>query len=112
MQQPRLQQIFHHRRGTTHGVHILHDVLAARLKVGNERHAIADVLEIVDAERDLGRARHGEQMEHGIGGAPQCHDHHHRILKRLARHDVAWLDISLQQVADRRTCLHALFEFA
>ena len=77
-------------------------VLAARLEVGEERHAVADRLEVVDRQRHADRAGHGDQVQHGVRRAAERHDDHHRVLERRARHDVARLDVVLEQIANRR----------
>lgn len=50
-------------------------------------------LEVVDGEFDVERLRHGDQVQDGIGGAPQRHDGHHGVLERRAAHDVLGLQV-------------------
>src|SRR5207249_2948338 len=46
VQQPLVEEHAHHGRDPADGVKILHDVRAARLEVGQERHAVAHALKI------------------------------------------------------------------
>jgi hypothetical protein len=73
---------------------------AAGLQVGQEGHAVADSLEVVDGQRHVHRSRHGNEVQHGVGAAAQGHDDDHRVLERGPGHDVARLDVALQQQAD------------
>ena len=50
-------------------------------KIGQVRHAVADLLEIVDRQRHVHRAGHRDQMQHGIGRAAQGHHHDHRVFE-------------------------------
>ncbi len=77
-------------------------VLAAGLEVGEVRHAVADLLEVVDRQRHVDRAGHRDQVQHGIGRAAERHHDDHRVLERSPGHDVARLEVALEQLADRR----------
>ena len=50
---PRSSRCFHHRRRAAHRVQILLDVFAARLQVGQQRHAIARALEVGQLQRHV-----------------------------------------------------------
>ena len=50
-----------------HLVHILHDVLPRGLEVCDERHAVADALEVVQGEGQAAGVRHGDQVQHCRG---------------------------------------------
>ena len=54
---------------------------AAGLQIGQVRHAVADLLEVVDRQRHLDRAGHRDQMQHGVRRAAQGHDDDHRIFE-------------------------------
>jgi len=70
-------------------VDVERDVLAAGAQVGDDRRALGDALEVLEGERHADRARHRNQVQHGVGRAAEDGDQHHRILERRARHDVA-----------------------
>ena len=50
-------------------------------------------------------------MQHGVGGAAQDGDQHHRVFKCLAGHDVARLDVLFEKIADGGSGSYALVEF-
>ena len=52
----------------THQVHILHDVLARGLEVGDEGDAVRHALEVVQGELKAAGAGHGDQVQHCGGG--------------------------------------------
>ncbi len=60
------------------------------------------LLEVVDRQLDADRAGHGDQMQHGVGRAAERHHQHHRVLERLAGHDVARLEVEFQQMCGSR----------
>ena len=82
-EQALLQQVFHHGRGTTHVVQVFHDVLAAWFQIGQERHPVADRLEIINGQRHLHSARHGDKVQHGIGRPTECHNDNHGIFNLM-----------------------------
>ena len=47
-----LEQEFQHRRNSADFVQVFHHVLTARFQIGQEGHAIADRLEVIDREFD------------------------------------------------------------
>ena len=48
-----LVQVLEHRGRASDLVDVLHDVLARGLEVGNEGHAVADALEVLEVELDM-----------------------------------------------------------
>ena len=48
------------------------------------------------------RAGHRDQVQHGVGRAAEGHHDHHRVLEGRAGHDVARLEVVLEQPPDRR----------
>ena len=66
---PSASSILHHGRSAADLVQIFHHELAARLEIGEQRSSFADFLEIVDREGNADRARHRDQVQHGIGRA-------------------------------------------
>lgn len=69
--------------------------LAVWRHVAEERHAPADRVELLNVELGLSLGREREQVQHPVGRAAQRVHHRDRVLKRLARHDVARADFSL-----------------
>ena len=102
IEQPLTQQQPLHSGHATHVAQFFHDIAARRLEVGQHRRAVGHFLEVVNGQRHIGGARHGDQVHHGVGGAAQCDDHRDGVLKRLARQDVRRLDVLLQQIEQRR----------
>ena len=112
MQQSFVQEVLHHCRGAADVMQIFHHVLAAGLEVGHIRHAVTHRLEVVDGEDHINSARHGDQMQHGVGRAAQRHDHNHGVFERLTGHNIARFDILLQQGAHRLSSPETLVELA
>mmetsp|Transcript_31242 Transcript_31242/g.82783 ORF Transcript_31242/g.82783 Transcript_31242/m.82783 type:complete len:535 (-) Transcript_31242:39-1643(-) len=96
-----LQHVLEHRGRASNGVEVLHDVLAARLEVGDEGRRRREPLEVVERQVDAGGARHGDQVDRGVGRATGDHHKAHGVLEGLHRHDVARLDVVLDAVLQR-----------
>jgi hypothetical protein len=58
----------------------------------------ADAGEVVERQLHPGGVGHGEQVQHGVGGAAEGDDHRDGVLEGLAGHDVARADAALDQV--------------
>ena len=97
-----LEEVLEDGRDAANLVHVLHDVLARRLEVGDERYPVAHGLEVVDAELDAARVRDGDQVQDGVGRAAEDHGEDHGVLERGARHDVARPDVVLEEAAHGR----------
>mmetsp|Transcript_108 Transcript_108/g.282 ORF Transcript_108/g.282 Transcript_108/m.282 type:complete len:220 (-) Transcript_108:614-1273(-) len=109
--QPMLHEILEHSRRATHLVQILHDIFATRLQVGDERHLVANPLEVIQSHLHPARIRHGDQMQHRIRAAPRRHHEHDRILKTGLGHNVPGLDVplhQLEQIPPRQPALNLL----
>ncbi len=102
-----VQQVFHDRRYAADVVQVLHDILAAGFEIGETRGPIADALEVFQGQGHADRARHRNQVNHGVGGTAENDDQHHGVFERLARHDVAGPDVLFQQVPDGLARLQA-----
>ncbi|CAB4823566.1 unannotated protein [freshwater metagenome] len=112
VQKPLGEEVLHDSRRTAHPIDILHQVAATRLKVGKKRDAVADELNVVERERDAGRARDGDKMQRRIGRSTQGHHHRERVRKCRGREDHAGGDLTLKQQAHRDTGACALFRFS
>ena len=55
-------------------VYVYHVVFAGRFGVGQVRHTGCDFVEIFQGELHASFIGDSQQMQHGIGGAAQCHD--------------------------------------
>ena len=108
VQESALEQVLHQGRRSAHAMKIFLDILTARLQVGQQRHAVAGALEVVQRQRDVRCFCDRHQVEHRVGGSPQRHDHRQRVLERLAREDVERLEIALEQGAHGRPGTTAL----
>ena len=98
VQQPGLEQELHHLRDAARAVQVHREVPPGRLEVAQHRHLPPDPLEVVDRPRHAGGVRDGEEVQHGVGRASDGHDHGDRVLDRLARHDVARLQVCLHRL--------------
>lgn len=54
-------------------VDIFHDILAARLQVGNEGCPVGDILEILQGQLDADRVRYSDQVKNSVGRSAQNH---------------------------------------
>ena len=70
----------------------MHDILAARLEVGQVRHFIAQAVEVGERPGDVGFAGDGHQVQDGIGRAAQRQHERVSILQRFSGDDVARFD--------------------
>ena len=89
MQQTGIQQHPLHSRHAADVVEIFHHIAPAGLEVGQQRRTVGDSLEVVDGERHVRGLGHGNEVQHGVGGAAQGNRHGDRVLKALAGEDVA-----------------------
>ncbi len=46
-------------------------------------HGVGDALDVVKREVHVGGLRHGEDVQHGVGGAAHGHIHGHGVLERF-----------------------------
>ena len=81
-------------------IHVGGHEAAAGLEIDEDGSARADVVEIVDGERHFGLARHGQQVQHGVGGAAGGGHAGDGVLERLAGADVARADVLAHGVHD------------
>jgi hypothetical protein len=102
------EQHLHQRGDAADVVEILHRIAAARSEIGEERRPVARRLEVVDREVHTDGTRHRDQVQHRVGRAAEHHREHHRVLERRPRHDVARLEVELEQAPDRRARAPAL----
>ncbi len=79
-------------------MYVFHDVFATWLQISDKGRSVTDCLKVINAQRNIHRVRHGQQMKHCIGAAAQGHDNRDCILKRLLGHDVSWFDVLFQQL--------------
>ena len=100
MQQARVEQRLHDDGHAADAVDVVHDVLAEGLQVADVRHLVADAVEVVEGQLDLGLVRDREQVQHDVGGAAEGHGDGDRVLERLLGEDVAGGDAEAQQVDD------------
>jgi hypothetical protein len=66
-------------------VYVFHDILAARLKIGDEGGALGDVLEVVDSESDANRVGYGNQVQDGICRSTKDHSQDLKIVSVVLR---------------------------
>ena len=81
--QPGVEQRLHHDRDAADLVDVVHHVAAERLEVAEVRDLVADPVEVVDGQVDVGLAGHRQQVEHGVRGAAEGHHDGDRVLERL-----------------------------
>ena len=112
VEQAPVEQVLHESARASRGMQVLLDEPSAGLEVGEVGHAAGDGLEVGGPERHLHRAGHGDQVEHGVRRATERHDDDHGVFEGPPRHDVAGLEIALEQPADRGCRPEALVELA
>ena len=83
-----LQEHLHHGGDAANLVQVFHHIFAAGLEVRQKGRAVADSLKVIQIQPNINRARHGDQVQHRIGGAAQHGDHDHGVLKGPAGHNV------------------------
>ena len=86
-----------------------HVVFAEWLEVREERDALANFFEVVDAEWDIGGVCDGEEVQDQVSRTAERQAGGDRILKGLTRHDVAWLEVELQEFEYGCTGIFAVF---
>ena len=64
-----IQQHFHKGQGAPDGDEIGHEVFAGGFEVGEDRHAAADALEVIDAQFDASGVGDGGEVQHRVGRA-------------------------------------------
>ena len=97
MQKARAEQFLHHNRNAADRMQAAHRERAMRLQVGEQRNALADLLDAFDRDRHLRLARDREQMQIHVGRATHRIDGRYRVLERPLGHDVARPDAGLHQ---------------
>ena len=70
-------------------VEVLHQPGAGRAQVGDHRHLLGEVVEIVEAHRDAGAPRHRDEVDHRVGRAGERAVHHEGVLEGAPGQDVA-----------------------
>ena len=73
-------------------IHITHHVATERLDVGQKRDLGADPMEIFHIQLHVRLVRDSEEVQHGIGGTAEGHQHCDGVLQGLTRDDVARRD--------------------
>ena len=70
-------------------VEVLHQELAGRPDVREERRAPRQRVEAIQIQRRAGASRHRDEMDDRVGRSAERHRRRHRVLERLGRQDVA-----------------------
>ena len=79
-------------------VDVQHVVRAVGLGVGQVGHPGRHLVEVLELQVDLGLGGDGQQVQHGVGGAAEGHDHGDGVLERPLGDDVAGPDALAEQV--------------
>ena len=64
-------------------MHVGNLPLAGRRGLADARHGVGDTLDVIQCEVHVGGLRHGEDMQHGVGGTAHGHIHGHGVLESL-----------------------------
>ena len=94
------EQSFGEERRAAGSVHVECDVASTWSEVADERGAIGDLVEVVDAEFDAGLTGEGEQVEDDVGRAAGRGGAGDAVLEGFAGEDVAGLDAAAEDVHD------------
>jgi hypothetical protein len=98
-----LGELVHDGRDAAGLVEVRHVVLAGRAELRDVRRAARDLIEERCRQFDASLVRDGRQMKNGVRGAADAHVDRDGVLEGLARHDVARLDVLLDEVHERCT---------
>ena len=93
MQMAMVEQRLHQQRNAASLEHVLGDITAARLQIGDIGCSFEDLGDVEQVELDAAFMRNGRQMQRGIGRAAGGRHHRGGVLQRLAGDDVARPDV-------------------
>src|SRR6266702_5430600 len=93
-----VEQRLHQKRYAANFKHVFGDITTTRLQIRDIRCLFEDFCHFEQVEFDAGLVRNRRQVQRSIGRAAGRGDHSCRILKRLARDDVARPEIRRDQV--------------
>jgi hypothetical protein len=93
-----LEQAPCHERNAAGPMQIGRDEAAAGLEVGEQWHAAADAIEVVDLERHARFTRDREQVQHGVRRSAGRGDGRDAVLDGLAGEDLPRTEVTPQQV--------------
>ena len=100
VEQPSVEKLLKHHRHSAYRIDVCHDVAAARLEVRYVWCSTAHLVEVVDAQWDLGLVRDGQKVKHRISGAAKGEHGRNGVFQSLSRHDVPWLQPKLKAAID------------
>ena len=95
-----IAQLAHQRAQAAGIVEILHQIFARRRDIGDHRHLPRDRVEPRHVERDAGAARHGDEVDDGVGRAAERHVHADGIVERGRRENLRRRQILPHHVDD------------
>ena len=98
-----LAQFVHHRIYTAGFIQVFHIGRACRCQMAQVRCLCGQFVCDIQVQIHTGFICDGRQMQHGVGGAAQCHIHGQSIHKCLLRHDIARTDVLFNQFHDFHT---------
>ena len=78
---PPIEQGLHHQRDAADLEHVLGDIFAARLQVGDIGGPLEDLADVEQVELDAAFMGHRRQMQRGIGRAAGRGNHHRGVLE-------------------------------
>ncbi|QTK82429.1 Hypothetical protein AT6N2_L1701 [Agrobacterium tumefaciens] len=87
-------QLLHQRSETASVKEVLHQiVLARRADIGDEWRNAAKFVQFVQRHRHTGAARHGDEVDDGIGGAAGGHRNDGGVAESCRRQDLVWCQV-------------------
>jgi hypothetical protein len=95
-----IEQRLHQKRDAAGFEHVLGDVSAARLEIGDVRRTLHDGGDVEEIELNAAFVGDRRQMQRTIGRAAGRSDDGGGVFKRLARNDVARADAAAQELHD------------
>ncbi len=98
VQQAGVEECAHDDRHAADLIDVRHHVAAEGLQVAQVRDLVADPVEVLEVELDLGLAGDGQQVQDGVGGTTEGHGDGDGVLERLLGHDVPGGDAEAEQV--------------
>ena len=107
MQEAVVEERLHEERHAARLEHVLGDVAAARLQVGDVGRLLEDRGDVEEVERDAAFMRDRRKVEGGVGRAAGSGDDRRGILQRLQGDDVARADVAGDELHHLLACRHA-----
>ena len=103
MQEAVRQEIFHHSRHSPNLIKVLEDILTGWFQVSQMWYLLLNDIKVIKSQLNIGRMRHGQQVQSSICRTTQSHGHCDCIFKGFACQDVRRLQPHFQHFHNSTT---------